>query len=146
MILQRDQAIPVWGKATAGATITVQFANSKKETIADSKGNWRVNLMAQKASFEAKELLVHSSADKKSIKISDVLVGDVWICSGQSNMQLRVGAVPEIKKLIPLAKNIRSFEVKHKVAFQPQDTCEGVWKIDHPNSCLLYTSPSPRDS
>ena len=137
MILQRDQPIPVWGKAAAGTTIIVQFANSKKQAIADSKGNWRVNLEAQKASFEPKELLVYSN--KKNIKVSDVLVGDVWICSGQSNMQLRVGAVPEIKKLIPLAKNIRSFEVKNTVAFEPQDTCEGVWEIKHPNSAVAFS-------
>ena len=54
-------------------------------------------------------------------------------------MQLRVGAVPEIKKLIPLAKNIRSFEVKNTVAFEPQDTCEGVWEIKHPNSAVAFS-------
>ena len=137
MVLQRDQAIPIWGKAVAGTTIMVQFADSKEQTIADANGNWRVKLEAQKASFEPKKLLI--SSGKKNIKISDVLVGDVWICSGQSNMQRSVRAVPEVKKLIPLAKNIRSFEVKNMVAFQPQDTCAGVWKIEHPNSAVAFS-------
>ena len=101
MVLQRDMPIPVWGKAAAGSTITVHFANYKKQTIADSNGKWSVKLSALKGSFEPKTMIISSSMDEKAIKISDVLVGEVWICSGQSNMQFSVNGAPEVKKLIP---------------------------------------------
>ncbi|SDR65412.1 sialate O-acetylesterase [Polaribacter sp. KT25b] len=139
MVLQRDVPIPVWGKATAGTTVTVKFANSKKQTIADSNGKWSVKLDALKASFDSKTMLVSSSMDKKTIKISDVLVGEVWICSGQSNMQFSVNGAPEVKKLIPSAKNIRSFKVKNTVALEPQDTCEGTWEVNYPNSAVAFS-------
>lgn len=125
MVLQRDMLISVWGKATAGTTVTVQFANNKKKAIADSKGTWNLKLDDLKASFDPKTMIVSSSMDEKTIKISDILVGEVWICSGQSNMQFSVNGAPDVKKLVPLAKNIRSFKLKNTVALEPQYTCEG---------------------
>jgi sialate O-acetylesterase len=139
MVLQRDMPIPVWGKAEAGATITVQFANTEKSTIVDSNGKWRLDLVALKASFEPRTMVISSSNEKDDIQILDILVGEVWICSGQSNMQFGVGAVPEIKSLIPSAKNIRSFKVKRTVAFEPQDTCEGEWVNEHPDSAVAFS-------
>lgn len=139
MVLQRDMPIPVWGKAEVGSTITVQFANTEKSTVVDSNGKWRIDLAALKASFEPRTMVVSSSVGKDTIQISDILVGDVWICSGQSNMQFGVGAVPEIKSLIPSAKNIRSFNVKRTVAFEPQDTCEGEWVNEHPDSAVAFS-------
>ncbi|MGJ8758958.1 MAG: sialate O-acetylesterase [Polaribacter sp.] len=139
MVLQRDMPIPVWGKAAAGSTITVHFANYKKQTIADSNGKWSVKLSALKGSFEPKTMIISSSMDEKAIKISDVLVGEVWICSGQSNMQFSVNGAPEVKKLIPSAKNIRSFKVKNTVALEPQDSCEGTWEVNYPNSAVAFS-------
>ncbi|WP_299668368.1 sialate O-acetylesterase [uncultured Polaribacter sp.] len=139
MILQRDMPIPVWGKASSGATIKIQFANSEKSTIANSDGKWRINLKPQEASFEPKTMLITSSSDAKKIEISDILIGDVWICSGQSNMQFPINKAPEVKKLVPLAKNIRSFEVKKTVAFQPQESLEGSWQVKHPNSAVAFS-------
>jgi sialate O-acetylesterase len=139
MVLQRDMEIPVWGKAAAGATITVQFANSKKQAVTDSNGKWSVKLSALKGSFEPKTMIISSSLDEKSIKISDVLVGEVWICSGQSNMQFSVNGAPEVKKLVPSAKNIRSFKVNNTVALEPQDTCEGEWEVKYPNSAVAFS-------
>lgn len=139
MVLQRDMPIPVWGKADVGTKISVQFANSEKQTVADSNGKWSVNLEASKASFDPKTMVVTSSSDEKIIKISDILIGEVWICSGQSNMQFSVNGAPEVKKLVPLAKNIRSFKVKNTVALEPQDTCEGIWEVKHPNSAVAFS-------
>ncbi|WP_159020764.1 hypothetical protein [Algibacter sp. L3A6] len=86
MVLQRDMPIPVWGKAEAGATITVEFANSEKSTVVGSNGKWRIDLAALKASFEPRAMVVSSSVKQEVIQILDIVVGDVWICSGQSNM------------------------------------------------------------
>ncbi|GAA3628391.1 sialate O-acetylesterase [Flavivirga jejuensis] len=139
MVLQRDMPIPIWGKAEAGTTVTVKFANSEKSTVVDSNGKWRVNLDALNANFESRTMLITSSINKDVIKISDIVVGDVWICSGQSNMQMGVGGVPEIKALIPTSSNIRSFKVKNTVAFQPQETCDGEWVNEHPNSAVAFS-------
>ncbi|MFB9056124.1 sialate O-acetylesterase [Mariniflexile ostreae] len=136
MVLQQNKPIPVWGKAAAGATIDVQLADSKKQTISDSKGYWQVTFEPLPSSFSPKTMTVSSSLDEKQLNISDILVGEVWICSGQSNMQFSVNGAPEVKKIVPLAKNIRSFKVKNTVAFQPQDTCEGVWETTHPDSAV----------
>jgi sialate O-acetylesterase len=139
MVLQRDMQIPIWGKATVGAIIKIQFANSEKETVADANGKWRIDLKVLKASFEPKKMIISSSLDKKTIEILDILVGDVWICSGQSNMQFSVNGAPEVKKLVTSAKNIRTFEVKNTVAFEPKDTCEGIWEVKHPNSAVAFS-------
>jgi len=139
MVLQRDQSIPVWGKATVGATITVKFGNSEKSIVTDSTGEWRVDLNALKASFESRKMMISSSANKESIEISDIVVGDVWICAGQSNMEWPIEGIPEIKALIPNSSNIRSFTVKNNVAFKPQSKCRGTWKNEHPNSAVAFS-------
>jgi sialate O-acetylesterase len=86
MVLQRDIAVPVWGTATAGDTITVSFAGQTKTATADQDGKWRVALDPLKASSEARTLAVQSKIDNRQSTFSDVLVGEVWFCSGQSNM------------------------------------------------------------
>lgn len=88
MVLQRDQPIPVWGTDDPGITISVEFADQKKTTTADEKGYWRVDLDAENASSHPRELIVSSSAETSKIIFHDVLVGDVWLCSGQSNMEM----------------------------------------------------------
>lgn len=139
MVLQRDMPILVWGKATVGATIIVDFENQQKQTITDDNGKWSVKLDKQEASFDSKKMIISSSYNNNRVEISDVLIGDVWICSGQSNMQFSVKGSPEVKKLIPMAKNIRNFTVKNTVAFEPQDNCEGTWELKHPNSAVAFS-------
>lgn len=139
MILQRDLQVPVWGKARPNAQITVKFANQIKETNTNSEGKWLLHLDALPASFESRTLMVSSSMQKEPIFIFDVLVGEVWICSGQSNMQMAVGGVPDVKALIPNASNLRSFKVKNTVAFTAQDSCEGEWVTQYPNSAVAFS-------
>ena len=139
MVLQRDVNVPVWGKAEAGATITVSFAGQTKTASADAEGRWRADLDPLSASFEPSEMTVSSSSDSAPIVLTDVLVGEVWICSGQSNMQMAVKAVPEVKALIPKAANIRSFEVKRTVAFTEKEKCEGEWIDRYPDSAVAFS-------
>ena len=138
MVLQRGMNIPVWGKATAGATITIRFAEITKQTTVDVDGKWRLDLASLEASFEPRTMIITSSKHSKTIEVSDILVGEVWICSGQSNMQFGINGAPEVKALVPSAKNIRSFTVKNTVAFEPQDTCEGEWINEQPNSAVAF--------
>ena len=80
MVLQRGMSVPVWGTADAGEEVTVKFAGQTKTAKADADGKWRVNLDAMKARAKAQSMTVDETTFK------DVLVGDVWVGSGQSNM------------------------------------------------------------
>jgi len=86
MVMQRDMSVPVWGEASPGDKITVEFAGQIKATEADANGRWQVNLDPMPASFESRVLKVAVIGDSsaKTLECSDVLVGEVWICSGQS--------------------------------------------------------------
>ncbi|NOU36565.1 MAG: sialate O-acetylesterase [Kiritimatiellaceae bacterium] len=88
MVLQRELSVPVWGKADPGATITIQFADQTKTVVAATNGKWRANLAPMPASSESRELIVSSSIGNQKSTFNDVLVGEVWLCSGQSNMQM----------------------------------------------------------
>lgn len=137
-VLQRQQVVPVWGSAKPGEKVTVEFTTQKKSSIADSDGIWRVDLDPLKASFKPQKLKV-SSFGASSIELEDVLVGEVWICSGQSNMQMDYGRVPEIQALSPSAKNLRSFTVSNTVAFTEQERCDGEWKVEHAVSAVAFS-------
>ncbi len=86
MVLQRGMAVPVWGTAAPGEKVDVSFAGQTKSATADDKGAWRVTLDSLKASAEPRTLTIGSQ------KIDDVLVGDVWVGSGQSNMDMVVSS------------------------------------------------------
>lgn len=86
MVLQRGKSLPVWGKADAGETVVVTFKKKTYETVADADGRWSVTLPKQKAGGPY-ELKVND------IVISDVLIGDVWLCSGQSNIDVTIERV-----------------------------------------------------
>lgn len=88
MVLQQGNPVPIWGKAAPRESVTVTFGKQKKQTTADAKGEWRVNLDALPASAEPKELII---SGKNEIRLQDILVGEVWLCSGQSNMEMAVG-------------------------------------------------------
>src|SRR5690349_5431265 len=83
MVLQRDQAVPVWGKATPGEEVTVEFAGQKVSSKADATGKWKVSLKAMPANATPQRMTITGTG--KPVTFDDVLVGDVWLCSGQSN-------------------------------------------------------------
>lgn len=85
MVIQRDQPVRIWGSADVGQMVTVLFADQSVSAAADSNGQWLVTLKPLAANAEGRVLRVHSGNDVH--EINDVLVGDVWICGGQSNME-----------------------------------------------------------
>src|ERR1041385_979928 len=85
-VLQRAAAVPVWGWTQPGARVTVSFAGQTRTAVADAGGKWMVRLKPMPASAEPRTLRVSSSAGPEPVSVTDVLVGDVWLCSGQSNM------------------------------------------------------------
>src|SRR5437773_9714753 len=99
MVLQRGMDVPVWGEAKAGERVTVEFLGKKLNATADEKGQWQVKLPAMGASGDAGTLSVRGDDETvQPIVFNDVLVGDVWICSGQSNMGFLVKQAKEADK------------------------------------------------
>ncbi len=136
MVLQRDQALPVWGWARPGEVVTVEFAAQKKTAEADPNGKWMVKLDPLKASMEPHEL------NAGGVIIRDVLVGDVWLCSGQSNMHFHMKSVQNAPQEIAAAKHpgLRFFTVDHQFDRKPLEDVSGAWKAISPETAATCSA------
>lgn len=141
MLLQRGLEAPVWGWADAGEDVSVQFAGQAKVATADANGEWMVRLESLEASSKGRSLVVKG---KNTITLTDVLVGDVWICSGQSNMEWATRSVIDAQEEIKGADfpNIRLFDVPgHTTAATAQsDVPGGTWQRCSPGSVANFSA------
>ena len=119
-ILQRDRVIPIWGQAAPGETVAVKLDDQTLTARPDASGQWMVRVGPLPASATPHTLAV--STPTQTVTRHNIVYGDVWICSGQSNMEWGIGNLPNAKDEIRGANypNIRLFTVAHKVAFTPQ--------------------------
>jgi sialate O-acetylesterase len=126
MVLQADMKVPIWGWADAGEKVTVTVGDQKAGATADSGGKWQVRWAPMKAGAGPLEMTV---AGKNTLKLTNILVGEVWICSGQSNMEVSVSSSMDSEKEIAEAKypKIRLFTVTKATADTPQADCKGQW-------------------
>jgi len=136
MVLQRNMPLAIWGEAAPNAKVTIHLGKDVTSTIANVDGEWQANLPSRKAGGPY-GFTVNSGA--ASVKFSDVMVGEVWICAGQSNMAMQYKNIPEILKLEASAKNIRTFEIQRTVAFKEQKYLQGEWKIGNPSSAVAFS-------
>lgn len=111
MILQRETSVPVWGKAPAGQKVTVTFAGNSASTVTGADGKWRVNLPAMPASSEGRELKIVADTN---LTLKNVVVGDIWLCAGQSNMAYGLLGLTDGRKMKDAANhpNIRLLHVE----------------------------------
>ncbi|MFA7235265.1 MAG: sialate O-acetylesterase [Phycisphaeraceae bacterium] len=136
-VIQRDKPIAVWGKATPNSQVSVSIAPLSlainKTVTADADGNWGIDLPAMKAGGPY-EITV-TCGDKK-ITLKDILIGDVWICSGQSNMQMAVRGVINAQEEIAAADypNIRIFHVGRNPSLKPVAEVTGAWQQVSPQT------------
>ena len=84
MVLQQGKPVSIWGTAAIGEEITVSFAGQTKIAMTDAEGNWQVKLSSMKASSQPRKMIISGS---NTIELENILVGEVWLCSGQSNME-----------------------------------------------------------
>ncbi|MHB1158598.1 MAG: sialate O-acetylesterase [Phycisphaerales bacterium] len=143
-VIQRDKPIAVWGKAEPGAQVAVTLNVPDPQTHgvlavgsgthAGEDGKWTVTLFAQAANAAPCTLIV--TCGDKTITIKDILIGDVWICSGQSNMQMAVYGVINAKEEIAAADypNIRIFQVGRNPSLKPVAEVTGAWKQVSPQT------------
>lgn len=142
MVLQRLCTIPIWGWADPSEKITVHFNLQSKTCKTGKDGKWRLDLDPEKAGGPY-ELIVQG---KGSISISNVLVGEVWICSGQSNMEMPIadwGFINDYKREISQANYpaIRTFNVTHDAASAPRhDITGGKWLECNPQNAALFSA------
>ncbi len=127
MVLQRNKQIPIWGFADANESVEIHFNKQIKKTTADKNGKWTVNLAAEKAGGPFELIVI----GKNKITIKNVLVGEVWICSGQSNMEFQVFKTMNSEKEISDANYpmIRHFGVAQDLSGTPKDDLkQGKWE------------------
>ena len=138
-VLQREKPVPVWGAANAGEKISVSFAGQTLTTAADANGLWRVTLAALPADATPRELIVRGT---NTLTIRDVLVGEVWLASGQSNMEWPVSHSADPKAVIAAAKFplVRHFKVEHKSATTPLTTATGAWLAATPENAGKFSA------
>jgi sialate O-acetylesterase len=140
MVLQRDLPVKVWGWADPGQAVEVSFAGQKKSAQAESNGRWTVTLDPLKASAEPADLVVVAGAQQVSVK--NVLVGEVWVCSGQSNMEWTLGGTHNAKEAIAAATDplIRHFKVRLVTSPKPLKDVQGEWVVCSPATAGNFTA------
>ena len=140
-VLQREEAVLVWGWGKAGELVNVTFAGQSKQTTADDKGNWRVELDALKASASGQVLEV-TGTESGRLRVSDLLVGEVWMASGQSNMQWALSSTERAKQDIPRADHpaIRMFLTDLVTAASPRRRVGGEWNVTTPQNAGKFSA------
>ncbi len=138
MLLQRDMPARIWGKADPREAVSVAFRGQTLRTEADDYGRWQVFLQPLGAGGPF-DLTVQG---KNTVSVRDVLVGDVWIASGQSNMGMTVARCDNAQQEIASANNpnLRLFRVALKVAHSPQDDVKGAWEASSPESVPNFSA------
>ena len=139
MVLQREVPIPIWGWADAGEEVTVTLGESKASAKADEKGNWRVDLPAMKADGKAHAINVKGN---NAIELTDILIGDVWLGSGQSNMEWQLKNTHGEKEAIATANhsNIRLFHVPKVQKDEPATDVVADWKACTPENIPTFSA------
>lgn len=137
-VLQRGQPIPVWGTADAGEKVTVTFDGQTKTIDTGADGKWLIKLDAHIAGGPY-DLTI---AGTNTIKLTDILVGEVWVCSGQSNMEWVVKNSTNADAEIAAAKFplIRHYKVEKKTSDVPLTSCKGAWTVCSPETAGGYTA------
>lgn len=139
MVLQRNKAIPIWGFADANEKIEVHFNKQIQKTTADKNGKWTLNLNSEKAGGPFELIII----GKNKITIKNVLVGEVWICSGQSNMEFQVFKTINAEKEIADSNYpmIRHFGVAQDLSGKPKDDLKaGKWEMANKETVGNFTA------
>ncbi len=130
-ILQRRMAVPVWGWGEPGTKVTVEFAGQSKSAVAGKDGKWMLKLDPLKANATPAEMVISDSSGK-TVTLKNILVGEVWMASGQSNMQWMVAKSSSNMLRVKATGNtapIREFEVTSVyAALHPIERARGSWK------------------
>lgn len=136
MVLQQGKPVPVWGWANAGDKITVSFGQQKQSTTADQSGKWTATLEPLQTSDQPQQMVIASTAQDRPIRINDILVGEVWLASGQSNMAMTVNRAQDFDKEQAAANlpRIRVFTERSSAAPTASEQAKGEWVVCSPDT------------
>jgi len=139
MVAQSDAAIPIWGWAEPGEEVTVTIAGRTQSTRAGADGKWLVKLEKLTPTSVPQTLTVKG---KNTLTVKDVLVGEVWLASGQSNMAFPVsrGQNADQEKALANFPQLRMFTVRSAPKRTPQADCEGAWAVCSPDTVSSYSA------
>lgn len=133
MVIQRDQPVKFWGWAAAKRKISVSIDTQVQSAVTDEDGRWSLQLKSLPAGGPH---TITVAGEGTTHEIKDVLVGEVWLCSGQSNMAMTVDRAKDFNKEAAAAKfpKIRMFKVSSGHALEPQERCNGTWSVCSPET------------
>jgi sialate O-acetylesterase len=144
MVLQQKLPDPIWGRDTAGTKVTVEFAGQSKSAVAGPDGKWMVKLDPMPATATPGTMTITGSSRRE---IRDVLVGEVWLCSGQSNMQFKLidpqlvgdssGDLEAAQADLPL---LRLVTVPNVASQEPKDDFKGQWEVSSPETAAKFSA------
>jgi len=153
MVLQADREIPVWGHATSGGSVTVAFADEIQTATANKAGEWQVQLQPRKANAVPATMRIQSADEQ--IEFKDVVIGEVWVCAGQSNMEwtlgqsanggeeLSTGNHPQLR-FLHLVGGARggagSYTQLHLDRLKTDAFCEGQWRVASADSAGNFSA------
>lgn len=144
MVLQQSTAVPVWGEGIPNTTVTVVTGRQQKSSAVNAKGAWHVNLDPMEASFTPRNMLISTDDPKEPpIEFKNILVGEVWLCSGQSNMKFPVSMSKDSVKEMSEADfpGIRLLTIPKAVAETPaMDIGECKWRICSPETVASFSA------
>ena len=153
MVLQQGQPVPVWGTSKPEAKVTIALGIQKQTAIANSDGRWKTIFPSLKAKGQTLRLTAKTVAGK--ITLDDILVGEVWLCAGQSNMEWQLSKAATAKAAIPSAKHARlrllnfmgaarggsgDYTPSLIARLSPERFCEGQWRVCSPDSASVFSA------
>ena len=150
MVLQQKMKVPIWGTATPGEQINILFAGQNKKVTAGQDGKWMVYLSPMSASAAGRMMIISGTKKNETVTFNDVLVGEVWLCSGQSNMDFTVAKTEKYyfagvnnETAEVAAANyplIRRFTGEWTRKFEPQTEVKGTWKAINPETVKEFSA------
>jgi sialate O-acetylesterase len=140
MVLQQKREIKVWGWTDPDDEVTVSIGDNTAKATADASGKWQVELPAMKASKTPVSLVVKGGHNE--LKLNDILIGEVWLCSGQSNMEWTVANSLNSKEEIAAANHplIRHVKIPRRPSPNPIDDLESTWEVCSPETAGKFTA------
>ncbi len=138
-VLQRDKPVPVWGTAEPGEQVSITFGTQTKSTHAGADGRWMVTLDPLAASVKPGTLILKAS---NTLTLNNILVGDVWLASGQSNMEFIVRRTNDATVDVAASANplIRHIKIEQRVADEAATNAKGAWEIATPKTTGVFSA------
>lgn len=140
-VIQRDKSVPVWGRGTPGKTVRVDFAGQNKSGQVDKAGRWAVMLDAIPGNAKPQSMTIREGEERREIR--DLLVGEVWLASGQSNMEWPIAKSRSEDQEIAKTRDIpllRLFQVQHGLSHSRKETLKGTWRNARADNLADYSA------